>query len=171
MNHGQHLRDLLEPLGVYPLGGLVPVGRIAERGRSAGRCGRCAGQLTAGNEPDHGPGRGPGPGAGAAGRERDQEDPESLRETLAALLRIGNGAFTLAAMNDALRGCGIPGGGGRDGDKTGGGGVLSGGRGGAGGLRKAEGTGGGHPALPPSGGVSLCGNNRRRFVRGLCAGR
>lgn len=56
MNHGQNLRDLLEPLG----------------------------------------------------RERDQEDPESLRETLAALLRIGNGAFTLAAMNDALRGCGIP---------------------------------------------------------------
>lgn len=36
------------------------------------------------------------------------ETVEKERETLAALLRIGSGSFTLAAMNDSLRGCGIP---------------------------------------------------------------
>ena len=33
---------------------------------------------------------------------------EDLRATAAALLRIGGGSFTLAAMNDTLRGCGLP---------------------------------------------------------------
>ncbi len=35
------------------------------------------------------------------------ETVEKERETLAALLRIGSRSFTLAAMNDSLRGCGI----------------------------------------------------------------
>ena len=35
------------------------------------------------------------------------EEPEQLRAALAALLRIGGDSFTLAAINDNLRGCGI----------------------------------------------------------------
>ena len=34
-------------------------------------------------------------------------EPDQLRQTLAALLRVGSGSFTLAAVNDAVRGCGI----------------------------------------------------------------
>lgn len=33
---------------------------------------------------------------------------EDLRQTAAALLRIGGDSFTLAAMNDTIRGCGLP---------------------------------------------------------------
>lgn len=36
------------------------------------------------------------------------EDPETLRTALAALLRVGEESFTLAAMNDTLAGCGVP---------------------------------------------------------------
>ena len=42
------------------------------------------------------------------GLERAGETLEELRQTVAALLRIGGDSFTLAAMNDTLRGCGIP---------------------------------------------------------------
>lgn len=41
-------------------------------------------------------------------RLRKTETLQKERETLAALLRIGSGSFTPAAMNDSLRGCGIP---------------------------------------------------------------
>ena len=42
------------------------------------------------------------------GLERAGETLEELRQTVASLLRIGGDSFTLAAMNDTLRGCGIP---------------------------------------------------------------
>ena len=42
------------------------------------------------------------------GLERAGETLEELRQTVAALLRIGGDSLTLAAMNDTLRGCGIP---------------------------------------------------------------
>ena len=158
MNHGQNLRDLLEPLGVYRWEGSFQWGELQSEGAALDGVADALASLQQEMNLTTAQGEGLDRVLELLGRERDREDPETLRETLAALLRIGNG----------LR---HPGGGGRDGDKAGGGGVLSGGRGGAGGLRKAEGTGGGHPALPPSGGVSLCGNDRRRFVRGLCAGR
>ena len=35
------------------------------------------------------------------------QTPQSRREALAALLRIGGDSFTLAAINDNLRGCGV----------------------------------------------------------------
>ena len=35
------------------------------------------------------------------------QDPDQLREALAALLRVGGDSFTLAAINDNLIGCGI----------------------------------------------------------------
>ena len=100
MNHGQNLRDLLEPLGVYRWEGSFQWGELQSEG--AALDGVAEMNLTTAQ------GEGLDRVLELLGRERDQEDPESLRETLAALLRIGNGAFTLAAMNDALRGCGIP---------------------------------------------------------------
>ena len=36
------------------------------------------------------------------------DTPTGMRKALAALMRIGGDSFTLAAMNDTIRGCGIP---------------------------------------------------------------
>ena len=101
MNHGQNLRDLLEPLGVYRWEGSFQWGELQSEGAALDGVADALASLQ--QEMNLTTAQGEG-----LGRERDQEDPETLRETLAALLRIGNGAFTLAAMNDALRGCGIP---------------------------------------------------------------
>ncbi len=108
MGHAQQLRDLLAPWG--STGGRdLPVGGAAEPGGAA--LDQVAEELEDTQQEMHlataqGEGAGPdfvppGPGAGGA-------SVEDLRATAAALLRIGGGSFTLAAMNDTLRGCGLP---------------------------------------------------------------
>ena len=108
MNHGQHLRDLLEPLGVYRWEGSFQWGELQSEGAALDGVADALASLQQEMNLTTAQGEGLDRVLELLGRERDQEDPETLRETLAALLRIGNGAFTLAAMNDALRGCGIP---------------------------------------------------------------
>ena len=103
MGHAQQLRDLLAPLGVYRWEGPSSGGSCRARGRPwirwrrnwktpSRRCTWLPPRGGAG--PDFVP---PGPGAGEA-------SVEDLRATAAALLRIGGGSFTLAAMNDTLFG-------------------------------------------------------------------
>ena len=108
MNHGQNLRDLLEPLGVYRWEGSFQWGELQSEGAALDGVADALASLQQEMNLTTAQGEGLDRVLELLGRERDQEDPETLRETLAALLRIGNGAFTLAAMNDALRGCGIP---------------------------------------------------------------
>ena len=108
MNHGQNLRDLLEPLGVYRWEGSFQWGELQSEGAALDGVADALASLQQEMNLTTAQGEGLNRVLELLGRERDREDPESLRETLAALLRIGNGAFTLAAMNDALRGCGIP---------------------------------------------------------------
>lgn len=107
MSYGQYLKDLLEPLGVYRLQNslngaeLESVGAALDGVDSAlGHIEREMMLLTA--------------------EEEGLEKIESLltrrpvtttltarRAALAALLRIGGDSFTLTAINDNLRGCGI----------------------------------------------------------------
>ena len=96
MSHGQNLRDLLAPLGVYRWEGSFQWGELQSEGEALDQVAEQVALLqremnlyTAQAE-------------GLTGLL------EELRQTVAALLRIGGDSFTLAAMNDTLRGCGIP---------------------------------------------------------------
>lgn len=106
MSIGQALRDLLAPLGVYRWEGTFRWGELQSEGAALdqaeevlARIQREANLATAQEE-------------GLTGLCRllgcrEEGEPDQLRQTLAALLRVGSGSFTLAAVNDAVRGCGI----------------------------------------------------------------
>lgn len=108
MNHGQNLRDLLEPLGVYRWEGSFQWGELQSAGAALDGVADALADLQREMNLTTARGEGLDHILDLLGRARDGESPEALRGTLAALLRIGSGAFTLAAMNDTLRGCGIP---------------------------------------------------------------
>lgn len=107
MSFGQYLRDLLAPLGVYRWEGSFQWGELQSEGQvldgvaeELARIQREMNLATAQEE-----------GLTALqslfGLEPGARDTEELRLALAALLRIGGDSFTLAAMNDTLRGCGV----------------------------------------------------------------
>ena len=109
MSHGQNLRDLLEPLGVYRWEGTFQWGELQSQGAALDgveaeleSIQREMNLATAQAEGRDGVlallGRERVEGALGAGR----------RQTAAALLRIGGDSFTLAAINDTIRGCGLP---------------------------------------------------------------
>ncbi len=109
MNHGQNLRDLLEPLGVYRWEGSFQWGELQSEGAALDGVADALTELQREMNLTTAQGEGLDRMLELLGRERGEGDtPEALRGTIAALLRIGSGAFTLAAMNDTLRGCGIP---------------------------------------------------------------
>lgn len=108
MNHGQNLRDLLEPLGVYRWEGSFQWGELQSEGAALDGVADALTELQREMNLTTAQGEGLDRMLELLGRERGEGDtPEALRGTIAALLRIGGGAFTLAAMNDTLRGCGI----------------------------------------------------------------
>ena len=101
MGHAQQLRDLLAPLGVYRWEGTFQWGELQSQGAALDQV---AEELADTQQEMH---LATAQGEGL-GRERGEASVEDLRATAAALLRIGGGSFTLAAMNDTLRGCGLP---------------------------------------------------------------
>ena len=108
MGHGQSLRDLLEPLGVYRWQGSFQWSELQSQGEALDQVARELDRLqqemnlyTAREEGLQGV-------LELLGRTAGEESLEDLRQTAAALLRMGDNSFTLAAMNDTLRGCGIP---------------------------------------------------------------
>lgn len=107
MSHGQNLRDLLAPLGVYRWEGTFQWGELQSEGAALDQVAqdlahtqREMNLYTAQEE-------GLTDLLTLLGREGTEGDQEALRQTAAALLRIGGDSFTLEAMNDTLRGCGI----------------------------------------------------------------
>lgn len=108
MNSGQCLRQLLEPLGVYRWEGSFQWGELTSEGRALDAV---AGVLSALQEDMH---------LKTAGAETlaqwqallgcysASRTTTAQREALAALFRVGEDSFTLAAANDALQGCGVP---------------------------------------------------------------
>lgn len=108
MNTGQLLRELLTPLGVYRWEGSFQWGELQSEGAALDGVAEELAHIqqemnltTAQEEGLHGL-------CGLLACAPGAEDAEQLRQAVAALLRIGGGSFTLAAMNDTLRGCGIP---------------------------------------------------------------
>ena len=108
MNCGQSLRELLTPLGVYRWEGSFQWGELQSEGQALDEAAQLLERIyremslaTAQEEGLYGmrellP-RGP-----------ETQDPDQMRQALAALFRIGGASFTLADMNDTLRGCGLP---------------------------------------------------------------
>lgn len=108
MSHGQNLRDLLEPLGVYRWEGSFQWGELQSAGAALdgvadhlARTQREMSLTTAREE-------GLTTFQTLLNCRTGSRDTEDLRLALAALLRIGGDSFTPSAMNDTLRGCGIP---------------------------------------------------------------
>ena len=108
MSHGQNLRDLLAPLGVYRWAGSFQWGELQSEGAALDQVAQELAHTqqemnlhTAQEEGLEGV-------LALLGLEGIEGESEDLRQTAAALLRISGDSFTLAAMNDTLRGCGIP---------------------------------------------------------------
>lgn len=108
MSYGEYLRELLEPLGVYRWEGSFQWGELQCEGavldgvaEELAHIQREMNLTTAREE-------GLTVWQTLLGCRTGSRNEEELRLALAALLRIGGGSFTLAAMNDALWGCGIP---------------------------------------------------------------
>ena len=108
MGHAQQLRDLLAPLGVYRWEGTFQWGELQSQGAALDQV---AEELEDTQQEMHlatAQGEGLDRILSLLGWERGEASVEDLRATAAALLRIGGGSFTLAAMNDTLRGCSLP---------------------------------------------------------------
>ena len=107
MSYGAYLKDLLAPLGVYDLEGTVNGGEL-----------ECIGATLDGVEQEledieremllsTAEGMGLERIESLLARKPVAGTLEDRRAALAALLRIGGDSFTLAAINDNLRGCGL----------------------------------------------------------------
>ena len=108
MSYADHLRQLLEPLGVYDLSeGTFNAGELAAVGEQLDgaleRLEECQREMslttaeTFGLESI----------AALLAHRPVAAGPEQLRGALAALLRVNGDSFTLSAINDNLSGCGI----------------------------------------------------------------
>ena len=107
MSYTQYLKELLRPLGVYDLEAPFNAGELEGAGAALDGVDdaleedlRESGLTTAeswGLERT----------AGLFARRPVAENPRALAAALAALLRIGDDSFTLAAINDPIAGCGI----------------------------------------------------------------
>lgn len=107
MSHAQRLWALLRPLGPYRALGKYTAGELAGEGRALDGAEEQLESLEREAFLDT---------AEDWGLERIEEllvrrpvagTPQGRRKALAALLRIGGDSFTLAAVNDNLKGCGI----------------------------------------------------------------
>lgn len=107
MSHGQYLRDLLRPLGVYNLNAPFNGGELDAQGRALdgvmARLEEIQREGSLSTAEDWGLER----IAGLLVRRPVAAQPRKLAAALAALMRISGDSFTLAAINDNLRGCGL----------------------------------------------------------------
>ena len=107
MGHTERLKELLEPLRVYGLEGSYNAGELAAEGEALDGCG----SWLEAAEREMLVSTAEGPGLEAIekllARRPVAHTLQRRREALAALLRIGGDSFTLAAVNDNLKGCGL----------------------------------------------------------------
>lgn len=108
MSYGDYLRDVLRPLGVYDLEAPFQGGELDAVG--CGLDGAEAALEEIQREMNLETARDWGLDRVAAlfVHRPVAAGAEEMAAALAALLRIGGDSFTLAAINDTLRGCGIP---------------------------------------------------------------
>jgi len=107
VKHEEYLKELLAPLRVYQFSGTYNGGELAAQGWALDGC---AGRLA---EVEREMLVSTAEGSGLEAIERllarrpVTSNLERRREALAALLRIGGDSFTLPAINDNLKGCGL----------------------------------------------------------------
>lgn len=107
MSNAAYLKALLRPLGVYGLEGTINAASLEAKGAALDGVqdwlevvGRESDLTTAENW-------GLELWKGLFDRLPAAKDAESMRQAIAALLRIGSGGFTLPAIRDTLAGCGM----------------------------------------------------------------
>ena len=107
MSHADYLRELLRPLRVYELEGTANGGELEALGAALDGAGAALEEVQ--REMLLSTAEDWGLEAIEALLVRKPVAPslERRREALAALLRIGGDSFTLAAINDNLKGCGL----------------------------------------------------------------
>ena len=108
MSHGQYLRQLLRPLGVYDLDAPFNGGELDAQGAALDGAMAALEEVQRESSLVTAEDWGLERVARLFARRPVAREPRQLAAALAALLRIGGDSFTLAALNDTISGCGIP---------------------------------------------------------------
>lgn len=125
MSHGQNLRDLLAPLGVYRWEGSFQWGELQSEGEALDQVAEQVALLQREMNLYTAQAEGLTGLLELLGLERAGETLEELRQTVATLLRIGGGQLYPGGHERYPPGLWNPGPGGGDGGPAGGGGFLS----------------------------------------------
>ena len=107
MSHADYLRGLLQPLRVYELVGTANGGELDAQGAALDGVMAKLEDTQKEMLVSTAEGRGLEAIESLLARRPVTDSLKRRREALAALLRIGGDSFTLAAINDNLKGCGI----------------------------------------------------------------
>lgn len=105
--YGEYLRQLLQPLRVYELDGTVNGGELDAQGCALDGVSDVMEEIQREMLISTAEDRGLESIEALLARRPVTDDLEMRRAALAALLRIGGDSFTLSAINDNLKGCGI----------------------------------------------------------------
>ena len=108
MSYARYLRELLRPLGVYDLGETFNGGELDSAGAALDGEEAQLEELWRESSPITAEGWGLERMAALFSRRPAADDPRSIGQALAALLRIGGDSFTLEAINSTIAGCGVP---------------------------------------------------------------
>ena len=108
MSHGQYLRELLRPLGVYDLVAPFNGGELDAQGQALDQFLEQLEQVHRESSLTTAEDWGLEQIARLLVRRPVTDGPRALGDALAALLRIGGDSFTPQAINDTIAGCGVP---------------------------------------------------------------
>lgn len=108
MSQTEDMKNLLAPLGVYRLEGLYNGSELSAAGTALDGVERWLEEIQREACPLTAESWGLEMLAGLFAARPAAEDPRSMGEAIAALLRIGGDSFTVSAINDAIQGCGLP---------------------------------------------------------------
>ena len=107
MNSGGYLKELLRPLGVYRLEGSFLGAELESLGAGLDGAQECLEEIQREMCLATAQDRGLEMWARLFVRRPAADTVQRMRDALAALGRIGGDSFTLAAINDTIRGCGL----------------------------------------------------------------
>ena len=107
MSYAQYLRQLLAPLGVYQLNAPFQGGELEALGDAFDQVEGALEELNREACLATAEDWGLEQAASLFRRRPPATTVKTMREALAALLRIGGDSFTLAAINDTISGCGV----------------------------------------------------------------
>ena len=108
MSAAEDMKTLLAPLGVYQLEGVFQGGELYAAGAALDGVEARLEEIQRESCPLTAENWGLEKLAGLFARRPAADNPGDLGEAIAALLRIGGDSFTLEAVNDTLKGCGLP---------------------------------------------------------------